>query len=128
MKLLLDTHLILWSSQSADLVPRIAYELMSDPSHELFFSSVTIWEIAIKQALGRKGFNADAKFVLRWLVELGYKEVPLTSAHSLRVLALPPNHADPFDRILLAQAMSEGLTLLTSDAALAKYSGPILVA
>ena len=91
-----------------------------------FSSSVSIWEVAIKQALRRPGFRLSAAFVQRGLLRNGYVELPLTSVHALNLDALPSLHKDPFDRILLAQARSEVMTLLTVDSVLAEYPGPVL--
>jgi len=126
MRLLLDTQLVIWSGATPEVLSRAARELMVDPANRLYFSSVSIWEIAIKQALGRAGFNADARFSREQMLGIGYGEVALTSEHALRIGELPLLHGDPFDRILIAQAMCEGLTLLTADNGVAGYAGPIL--
>lgn len=98
---------------------------MADPDNEMFFSSVTIWEIAIKQALKRSGFFGDGRVIRQGLLENGFKELALTSNHAVHVADLPLIHQDPFDRILIAQAISENITLLTSDIKIAQYPGPI---
>ena len=98
---------------------------MEDPENDLFFSSVTIWEISIKQALKRSDFFGDARIIRNGLINGGFKELSLTSDHAIHVADLPPIHQDPFDRILIAQAISENITLLTSDSEIAKYRGPI---
>jgi PIN domain nuclease of toxin-antitoxin system len=126
MKLLLDTQLVIWSGATPGVLSTAARELMGDPKNKLFFSSVSIWEIAIKQALARSGFNADARFSREQMLGIGYQELALTSEHALKIGELPMLHGDPFDRILLAQAMCEGLTLLTADSVVGKYPGPIL--
>jgi PIN domain nuclease of toxin-antitoxin system len=124
---LLDTQLVIWSGMNPGLLSKAAREQMGDPQSQLYFSSVSIWEIAIKQALGRSGFHADARFARDQMLAIGYKEVPLTGEHAIAIERLPMLHGDPFDRVLIAQAMCEGLTLLTADAVLGKYPGPILV-
>ena len=125
MRLMPDTHLILWAVKEPKRLPTTARELMEDPENELFFSSVTIWEIAIKQALKRSDFFGDGRIIRRGLLDGGFKELALTSDHAVHVADLPPIHQDPFDRILIAQAISENIMLLTSDTEIAKYPGPI---
>lgn len=120
-----DTHLILWAVKEPERLPTTARELMEDPENELFFSSVTIWEIAIKQALKRSDFVGDSRVIRRGLLDGGFKEIALTSDHAVHVADLPPIHQDPFDRILIAQGISEDITLLTSDMKIAQYPGPI---
>ncbi len=125
--LLLDTQLLLWSANQPQRLSRVARECILDSGNRLFFSSVSIWEVAIKQALGRLNFHADARILLGRLQGAAYQEITLSNAHALKILELPMLHGDPFDRILIAQAMCEGLTLLTADAVLGQYPGPILV-
>ncbi len=91
----------------------------------LAFSAVNFWEIAIKQALGREDFQVDARLLRRGLLDNGYRELALTSAHAVALGDLPPLHKDPFDRMLLAQAKAEGIILLTSDAQVARYPGAV---
>ena len=125
MKFLPDTHLLLWTAGEPGKLPKAAREIIADPANELFFSAVSIWEVAIKRALGRANFQVDAHRLRRLLLDNGYSELPLTSDHGLAILGLPPIHQDPFDRILIAQAITEGMTLLTLDTDIAKYPGPI---
>ncbi len=129
MKLLLDTQLLLWAAGS-DVVSSaglsaLAAALIDDPANELVFSAASIWEVAIKSGLGRPDFRADPRLLRRGLLDNGYLDLPITSAHSLVVADLPPLHKDPFDRILIAQALVEGITLLTADAVVAGYPGPV---
>lgn len=98
---------------------------MSNPEHELIFSAASIWEIAIKNSLGRADFKVDARLLRRGLLDNDYTELAITSAHAVVVESLPLIHKDPFDRILVAQATAEGFTLLTADSTVAKYPGPI---
>ena len=98
---------------------------MADPDNTLMFSAVCLWEVAIKSQLGRADFSVDANLLRRNLLENGYQELPITGAHAIAATALPPLHRDPFDRILVAQAMSEGIMLLTADPMIARYPGPI---
>ena len=121
MKLLLDTHLLLWSATGQ--LPRQAARLLDDPSHELFFSASSLWEVAIKSSLGRKDFEFDVQLLRRGLVDAGYTEVAVTASHAAALAGLPAIHKDPFDRMLLAQAAFEGLELVTNDEVLGKYEG-----
>jgi PIN domain nuclease of toxin-antitoxin system len=124
MKLLLDTHLLLWAAGAPDRLPEAARTLMEDPWNELIFSAASMWEIAIKRALGRPDFQVDARVLRRGLIDNGYLELPITGEHAVSIDSLPQIHRDPFDRILIAQARFEGIILLTSDALIAKYPGP----
>lgn len=130
MKLLLDTHLLLWAAGSQfplpSKLPRAAIELINDPANIVKFSAASIWEIAIKRGLGRLDFNVDPRVLRRGLLDNGYEQLVIQSEHALAVIGLPALHKDPFDRILVAQALVEGITLLTSDPIVASYPGPIL--
>jgi PIN domain nuclease of toxin-antitoxin system len=125
VKLLPDTHILLWGAIAPDRLSKIAVAFLKDERNQLFFSALSIWEVAIKSALNKKGFNTDARVLSRGLVDAGYSELPITSEHAVATYSLPPIHKDPFDRLLIAQAMVEGITLLTSDRQVAKYPGPI---
>jgi PIN domain nuclease of toxin-antitoxin system len=124
MKLLLDTHLLLWAAAGTGLSPTAA-AMIGHPDNELFFSAASIWEVAIKSALDRPDFDLDASVFRRALLESGYEEMAITGAHAAAVATLPDLHRDPFDRILVAQAIVEGVTLLTADQALLAYPGPV---
>ena len=125
MKLLLDTHVLLWAAGTPRHLPRAVRTLLEDEANELVFSTASLWEVAIKQQLGREDFRADVRLPRRGLLGNGYAELPVTSAHAVALDLLPPLHKDPFDRILIAQALIEGIMLLTTDANLARYPGPI---
>lgn len=125
MKLLIDTHLLLWAAEGFERLPTRAQTLMSVPENELFFSAASLWEIVIKSSLNRKDFKVDPRLLRRGLLDNGYSELPVLSEHAVAVGCLPPIHKDPFDRLLIAQAIVEGITLLTADAHLTKYSGPV---
>lgn len=125
MKLLLDTHLLLWAAGQPERLPAAARALLADPGNELLFSAASLWEVAIKCGLGRADFQADARLLRRGLLDNAYREVPITSAHAVAVDSLPPLHKDPFDRILITQATVEGVTLLTGDPVVAQYPGPV---
>ena len=125
MRLLLDTRLLLWAAGQPERLSAAARGLLSDPRHELLFSAASLWEIAIKHTLGREDFRVEPRLLRRGLLDNGYVELPITSQHAVSVDSLPPLHKDPFDRLLLAQALSEGITLVTGDAQLARYPGPV---
>jgi len=124
MKLLLDTHMLLWAA--AGTLPGKAESLVGDANNTLYFSSASIWEIGIKKSLGRNDFRVDPEVLRRGLLDNQYSELCITSLHALVVSDLPMFHKDPFDRMLLAQAKSEGITLLTSDSIMREYPGPVL--
>jgi PIN domain nuclease of toxin-antitoxin system len=125
MKLLLDTHLLLWAAGEPSRLPARARALIRDPANETVFSAASLWEIAIKSRLGRDDFHVDPRLLRRGLLDNSYTELPITSEHAVAVDSLPPLHKDPFDRILVAQATVEGITLLTADPVVAQYQGPV---
>jgi PIN domain nuclease of toxin-antitoxin system len=125
MKLLLDTHLLLWASEDSPRLPALASSLIADFENELLFSVASIWEISIKHAKGLESFHARPGTVWEGLLENGYAELAVLGKHAVAAGNLPPIHKDPFDRMLIAQAMVEGITLLTADAVIAQYPGPI---
>ena len=125
MHLLLDTHVLLWAAGTPDRLTSQAVVLLQDPENQLVFSAASIWEITIKQGLGRSDFQVQPEVLRRGLVENGYSELAITSTHVMVVGHLPGIHNDPFDRILVAQAMTEGVLLLTADDVVVKYPGPI---
>jgi PIN domain nuclease of toxin-antitoxin system len=120
MRLLLDTQLILWAAAEPHRVPTRAVELMADADNDLHFSVVSLWETTIKNGARRPNFQVDTQRLRSSLKQGGYRELPIEAEHTL--LVLPPFHRDPFDRILVAQASVEGITLLTADAALSQYA------
>lgn len=125
MKLLVDTHLLLWAAGQPESLPDPARSLMENPENALLFSAASLWEIAIKRSLGRSDFRVDPRVLRRGLIDNGYGELPISSEHAVIVDNLPPIHKDPFDRILIAQAMIEGIVLLTADSVVAQYPGPV---
>lgn len=126
MKLLLDTHLLLWAAATPDRLSGGARAMIDRSDAEPMVSAASLWEVAIKTGLGREDFQVDAAILRRGLLEHGYAELPVNGAHATAVAGLPNIHKDPFDRILVAQAQLEGITLLTTDAIVARYPGPIL--
>ena len=125
MKLLLDTQILLWAAGQPERLSAAARRLLNDPRNELLFSAASLWEITIKNTLRREDFQVEPRVLRRGLLDNGYVELPVTSEHAVNVDALPPMHKDPFDRLLLAQALTEGVTLVTGDAQLAQYRGPV---
>jgi PIN domain nuclease of toxin-antitoxin system len=125
VKLLLDTQVLLWAAGQPERLSAAARRLLSNRRNELLFSAASLWEIAIKKSLGRKDFRVEPRLLRRGLLDNGYSELSVTSVHAVSIDALPPLHKDPFDRLLLAQATNEGITLLTADEQLARYPGPV---
>ena len=125
MRLLLDTHLLLWAARPSPQLSSRARRLINDPDNELVVSAASLWEIAIKSALRRPNFRLDAPLFRRNLLNNGYDEMAVTGEHAVAVANLPLLHRDPFDRILIAQSIVEGITLLTSDPRVAQYPAPV---
>lgn len=125
MNLLLDTHVLLWAAGSPEKLSAESLDLITDTENTLVFSAASIWEVAIKSRLGRTDFDADAHLLRRGLLDNGFFELPVSSAHAAAVQDLPSIHRDPFDRMLIAQAATEGLLLLTGDEAILRYPGPV---
>ena len=126
MLLLLDTHILLWAAYRPERLTPAAREVLLDPANSLMFSAVSIWEVAIKSALGRRDFVADPRVLLRGLFENGYAELPFMGTHAAAVIDLPALHQDPFDRALVAQARVDGAVLGTVDAKVLAYGSPVL--
>ncbi len=125
MRLLLDTHILLWAAGRPARLSAPARTLLLDLGNELVFSAASLWEISIKQARLWSALQIDADMLRSTLLDHQYRELPITGMHALCVARLPELHRDPFDRMLVAQALSEGLTLVTSDAVVAQYPGQI---
>ena len=125
MKLLLDTHLLLWAAGQPERLSAATRALLEEHQNELLFSSASLWEVSIKRGLGRDDFRVDPRLLRRGLLDNGYSELSITSEHAVMIGDLPPIHKDPFDRMLVAQAMVEGITLLTADPLVAQYPGPV---
>ncbi|MDR0934253.1 MAG: type II toxin-antitoxin system VapC family toxin [Burkholderiaceae bacterium] len=124
MKLLLDTHMLLWAA--AGTLPKKAEKLIADGANTLYFSSASLWEISIKNSLGREDFRVNPRLLWRALLDNQYQELPISSLHVLALGELPTGHKDPFDRILAAQAKSEGISLLTSDTQMRDYGDAVM--
>ena len=125
MKLLLDTHLLLWAAGQPEKLSTAALALIEAPENQLLFSAASLWEIAIKAGLGREDFVVEPGLIRRGLLDNGYEELPVSSAHAVALTRLPAIHKDPFDRILVAQAQVEGIVLVTSDDTVSQYPGAI---
>lgn len=127
MNFLLDTHLLLWAIATPARLPRGLPRVLADPDNTLWFSTIAVWEVAIKLALERPDVADEPAKLLAVLRRDGYRELPVASEHALALLELPRLHRDPFDRMLIAQARVERLVLLTSDRRLAVYGPPVKV-
>ena len=125
MRLLLDTHVLVWCLSGDRKLPPATAELVRDPATDVYFSAVSIWEVAIKSALGK--MRADANVMLKYLVDEGFKELPVMARHTVATVTLPMHHRDPFDRLLVAQSRMESLRLLTNDKIMALYGEPVVL-
>ena len=125
MKLLVDTHLLLWAA--ADTLPKKAVPYFNKKEYDLFFSPASIWEIIIKKGLNRPDFQVDPNALYWGLLDSGYSELEITCSHALLVADLPPIHKDPFDRILIAQAKASGVALITADKTVSVYPSVIFI-
>ncbi|MGD0735420.1 MAG: type II toxin-antitoxin system VapC family toxin [Terracidiphilus sp.] len=125
MRFLLDTHFVIWVAIDDPRLKPAARAVLNDPENQFLFSVSSIWEIAIKSALRRTDFLFDPREIRRQFIANGYEELPILGQHVVAIDSLSPIHKDPFDRILIAQAMVEGITLLTADPVIAQYPGPI---
>jgi PIN domain nuclease of toxin-antitoxin system len=125
MKFLFDTHVAIWTLFDDSRLSQAARDILINPGNEFLFSVCNIWEIAIKRGLYAPDFHLDPREIRLYLLRNGCEELTIQSKHVVEVDSLPPIHKDPFDRILIAQAMVEGITLLTADAVIAQYPGPI---
>lgn len=127
MKFLLDTHILIWAAIAPHKISSELSSLLSDPSNYLYFSSASIWEISIKESMGKKDFKVSTKKLHEGLVENGYKEIKVSALHAMEVIKLPFIHRDPFDRILVATAIWENMPLLTNDSTLSPYNSLVRV-
>jgi len=126
LKLLLDTHILLWAAGQPEKLSESARERLIAPENRLYFSAASIWEIVIKLGLGREDFKVDPHRLRKMLVVHGYEELAVTAEHALKVNSLPLHHKDPFDRLLIAQARTEGMLLLSADANVCQYEESVL--
>jgi PIN domain nuclease of toxin-antitoxin system len=126
-RFLVDTQLLLWSASASRKLPAAVARLFRDGRHEFYMSAASLWEVAIKASLGRKDFAVDAAELRDVLTANGFRELAITCGHAVAVSRLPPIHADPFDRMLVAQANAEPMVLVTADERLGRYPGTIEV-
>lgn len=127
MRILLDTHIALWALTDSPRLPARAKGLILKPSNRIFASAASVWEVAIKHSLGRGDMPVSGRQVLVYFQQAGYALLPILPEHAAHVEQLPGYHQDPFDRILVAQALIEPLNLLTHDAHLARYSDTVIL-
>ena len=125
MRLLLDTHVLVWCLSGDRRLPPATAELIRNPATDVYFSAVSLWEVAIKSVLGK--MRADANAMLKYLVDEGFKELPVMARHTVATVTLPMHHRDPFDRLLVAQSRLESLRLLTDDKIMALYGEPVVL-
>ena len=125
MNYLLDTHLLLWTAARSPKLPARAAELIAAKENALWMSAVSLWEVAIKRSLDRSDFRYQVGQLRAGFLANGYSELQMEGRHTLFVSSLPPIHSDPFDRLLIAQAIAEGMTFLTADSTVARYGHPV---
>ncbi len=126
MNLLLDTHILLWAAGEPQKLPEPCANLIINPDNNLLFSAASLWEISIKSGMGRTDFQVDASRLRRMLLLNAYRELPITGEHAVMVGTLPQLHKDPFDRMLIAQARTESIMLITADSNVSAYGANIL--
>lgn len=122
MRLLVDTHVLLWAIAEPERIPASIRDRLESSDNEVFFSAASIWEVAIKQQIGRLNLPVTPEDLAEAAVRMGFEELPVTAAHAAGVSRLPLHHRDPFDRLLVAQAIHEPARFLTVDPALSLYS------
>jgi len=122
-RVLLDTHVFLWAASAPDRISATARDAIEDPRNEVFISAAAVWEIVIKHALGKLKLPASpATFIPMLIAQLGFRQLPITHEHALTLTVLPKHHSDPFDRMMIAQARYEGMTLISTDRNVARYA------
>lgn len=126
MNILLDTHVALWAITDSPRLRAPARDLIASSTNQVWISAATIWEISIKHALGRGDMPVSGSEALRYFNASGYRMLPVEAEHAVAVETLPAHHQDPFDRILVAQALTEPMRLITHDATVARYSDTII--
>jgi len=127
MRLLLDTHVLLWALSGSKRLADEARELIESPDNDVLFSAASIWEIAIKAQVLRLELGVDAGTIIAAARDTDFDELPISAEHAAGVAALPPHHKDPFDRLLVSQAIAEPARLVTADRALAAYSRDLVM-
>ena len=127
MNLLLDTHVALWAITDSPKLTQAARTLLQSPKAYLWVSTASLWEISIKHALGKGGMPISGADALAYFRESGYGLLNIEPEHAVAVETLPTHHQDPFDRILIAQAMVEPMRLVTHDATIGLYSDAVIL-
>lgn len=127
VRVLLDTHIVLWALTDDRRLGRDARELIADPGNEVFVSAASVWEIAIKRALGRSGIPFTATAAIGYCSQASYQLLAVRPEHAAAVEALPKLHGDPFDRMLVAQALTEPMRLITHDRLLAECAKTVVL-
>jgi PIN domain nuclease of toxin-antitoxin system len=127
MRLLLDTHILLWALGDSAKLPAKARQGILDPANQVHFSAASIWEIAIKSHIGRTNFMVEPEEIAQVALDSGFDELVVSARHAALTARLPAHHRDPFDRLLVAQAMTEPAHLLTVDSTLRRYSELVVV-
>jgi PIN domain nuclease of toxin-antitoxin system len=127
VNVLLDTHIALWAIQDSPSLTSAAREIILAPAHTIYVSTATIWEISIKFSLGRGDLPIGGKEALAYFREAGYRILTIEPEHAVEVQNLPTHHKDPFDRLLVAQALTEPMRLLTQDPLVALYSDTVML-
>jgi PIN domain nuclease of toxin-antitoxin system len=122
MRLLVDTHVLLWAIAEPQKLPASARSMLQAAENDVLFSAVSIWEMAIKLQIGRLTLPVELEDIMRAAGQMGFTELPVSAAHAAGVRHLPSHHRDPFDRLLIAQALHEPARLLTADRTLSRYS------
>ena len=122
MRLLLDTHILLWALDTPQRLPAALRERLESPANDVYFSAASIWEIAIKFALGKVHFSYAPQDIADGARATGFIEIPVSAEHAAGTVRLPPHHSDPFDRLLIAQTLALPARLVTADSKLAVYS------
>ena len=126
MRFLFDTHILLWGAIEPEKLSEAALAIFEEEENELVFSAVSIWEIAIKAGRRRRDFEVEAAAFRHALIDNGYIELPMTGFHAMAVTGLPPIHRDPFDRMIIAQALLDDLTLVSADRTFRSYKVRLL--
>jgi len=126
LNLLLDTHVALWAITDSPKLPPKARDLIASPKTTVWVSAANVWEIAIKHSLGRGDMPVSGQDAMRYFRDSGYRFLSVDAEHAVAVEELPPHHQDPFDRILVAQALVEPMRLMTHDPLVARYSDTII--
>lgn len=122
-RVLLDTHVFLWAASAPERLSSAARDAIEDPRNEVFISAAVVWEIVIKHALGKLKLPASpASFIPTLIAQLGFRQLPVTHEHAFTVSVLPKHHSHPFDRMMIAQARCEGMTLISTDRNVARYA------